>query len=33
MEKLSNSLLRKIFALILAIVGIQMLLRGIGGHE
>jgi len=33
MEKLSNSLLRKIFALILAVVGIQMLLRGIGGHE
>jgi uncharacterized membrane protein YfcA len=33
MEKMSNSLLRKIFALILAVVGIQMLLRGIGGHE
>ena len=33
MEKLSNALLRKIFALILAVVGIQMLLRGIGGHE
>jgi uncharacterized membrane protein YfcA len=33
MEKLSNSLLRKIFALILAVVGIQMLLRGFGGHQ
>jgi hypothetical protein len=32
MEKLSNALLRKIFALLLAIVGIQMLVRGIGGH-
>jgi uncharacterized protein len=33
MEKLSNSLLRKIFALVLAVVGIQMLLRGFGGHQ
>ncbi len=33
MEKLSNSLLRKIFALILAVVGIQMLFRGFGGHQ
>jgi uncharacterized protein len=33
MEKLSNAMLRKIFALILAIVGIQMLIRGIGGHQ
>ena len=33
MEKLSNSLLRKIFALILAVVGIQMLFRGLGGHQ
>jgi uncharacterized membrane protein YfcA len=32
MERLSNSLLRKIFALLLAIVGIQMLIRGLGGH-
>ncbi len=31
MEHLSNSLLRKIFALLLAIVGIQMLIRGLGG--
>jgi hypothetical protein len=31
MERLSNSLLRKIFALLLAIVGIQMLIRGLGG--
>jgi len=33
MEKLSNSILRKIFALLLAIVGIQMLIRGLGGHQ
>jgi hypothetical protein len=33
MEKLSNSLLRKIFALILAVIGIQMLFRGLGGHQ
>jgi uncharacterized protein len=33
MEKLSNKLLRKIFALVLAIVGIQMLIRGLGGHQ
>jgi uncharacterized membrane protein YfcA len=31
MERLSNSLLRKIFALLLAIVGLQMLIRGLGG--
>ncbi|HEX4055387.1 MAG TPA: sulfite exporter TauE/SafE family protein [Tepidisphaeraceae bacterium] len=31
MERLSNSLLRKIFALLLAIAGIQMLIRGFGG--
>ncbi len=31
MERLSNSLLRKIFALLLAIAGIQMLFRGLGG--
>jgi hypothetical protein len=31
MERLSNSLLRKIFALLLAIVGLQMLIRGFGG--
>jgi uncharacterized protein len=31
MERLSNSVLRKIFALLLAIVGIQMLIRGLGG--
>jgi uncharacterized protein len=31
MERLSNSILRKIFALLLAIVGIQMLIRGLGG--
>ena len=30
MERMSNSMLRKIFALVLAIVGIQMLLRGFG---
>jgi uncharacterized protein len=33
MERLSNSLLRKIFAIILAVVGIQMLIRGIGGSH
>jgi len=33
MEKLSNSIIRKIFALLLAIVGIQMLIRGLGGHQ
>jgi uncharacterized membrane protein YfcA len=32
MEKMSNAVLRKIFALVLAIVGVQMLLRGFGGH-
>jgi len=31
MERMSNSIIRKIFALLLAIVGIQMLLRGILG--
>jgi uncharacterized membrane protein YfcA len=31
MERMSNSIIRKIFALLLAIVGMQMLLRGILG--
>jgi uncharacterized membrane protein YfcA len=30
MERMSNSLIRKIFALVLAVAGIQMLLRGFG---
>jgi uncharacterized protein len=30
MEKMSNDLIRKIFALLVAIVGLQMLLRGLG---
>ena len=33
MEKMSNAVIRKIFALILAVVGLQMLWRGLGGHE
>jgi len=32
MEKLSNAFIRKFFAIVLAIAGIQMLFRGIGGH-
>jgi uncharacterized membrane protein YfcA len=31
MERMSNSMIRKIFALVLAIVGIQMLFRGLAG--
>jgi hypothetical protein len=30
MERMSNALIRKVFALVLAVVGIQMLLRGLG---
>jgi uncharacterized protein len=30
MERMSNALIRKVFALVLAIVGLQMLLRGLG---
>jgi uncharacterized membrane protein YfcA len=32
MEKLSNAFIRKFFAIVLAVAGIQMLFRGIGGH-
>jgi len=30
MERMSNKLIRKIFALALAVIGVQMLLRGLG---
>ncbi len=33
MERMSNALIRKVFALALAVVGIQMLLRGLGGGQ
>ncbi len=32
MEKMSNNLIRKIFALVLAIAGVQMLVRGLEGY-
>jgi uncharacterized protein len=32
MERLSNAFIRKFFAIVLAIAGMQMLFRGIGGH-